>query len=232
MTEAVMALVRDRVIQGEMRPGVQYSVYRLAEELGVSRSPVRDALLRLEEAGLVRFRRNRGFEIVPTFVEDVVEIFAIRISLEVAAARRAADRREDAFAGRAETLREEMIRAAHDGDEVRFFAHDARLHGLVFDTAGLPRSGRVVQQLRTSTRLLGASTAAGHARGYHDIIAEHDPVIAAIVAGDARAAGESMRAHIEHTARLLVAQSMGVDDQSEADEMWGKLSAYFPAVRP
>ena len=64
LADAVAQAVRDGVAAGELVPDVTYSVYQLAELLGVSRSPVREALLRLAEVGLVRFERNRGFRVL------------------------------------------------------------------------------------------------------------------------------------------------------------------------
>ncbi|MFC6257995.1 GntR family transcriptional regulator, partial [Kocuria oceani] len=86
----VMAAVRRAVMAGQMEPGRLYSVQQLASVMNVSRSPVREGLLRLGEAGLIRFHRNRGFEIVEVSPTDVAQILAVRTALEVPAARRAA----------------------------------------------------------------------------------------------------------------------------------------------
>jgi biotin operon repressor len=65
LADAVAQAVRDGVAAGELVPDVTYSVYQLAELLGVSRSPVREGLLRLAEAGLIEILRNRGFRVLP-----------------------------------------------------------------------------------------------------------------------------------------------------------------------
>ena len=84
--DSVVDYVREAIQSRAMKPGEWYSVTQLAEEMGVSRSPVREGLLKLQEAGLVRFAKNRGFEIVETGASDVAEIFAIRLGLEPPAA--------------------------------------------------------------------------------------------------------------------------------------------------
>ena len=95
LTDQVMDFVRESTLDKTMVTGEWYSVYQVSDQLGISRSPVRDALLRLEEAGLIRFTRNRGFQIVETKPSDVAEIFALRLGIEPAAAYRAAQLRTE-----------------------------------------------------------------------------------------------------------------------------------------
>ena len=77
LTDAVVEAVRGGVQRRQLVPGQTYSVYQLAELLGVSRSPVREAMLRLAEVGLVEIVRNRGFRVVLPTAHDVEEIFEI-----------------------------------------------------------------------------------------------------------------------------------------------------------
>ncbi|KAA5835197.1 GntR family transcriptional regulator [Saccharopolyspora hirsuta] len=227
LTEVVMEHVRSAVVEGTMRPQEWYSVYQLADELGVSRSPVREGLLRLEEAGLIRFVRNRGFQIIPTTPEDVAEIFSIRLALEVPAAHRAALYADESFAAEAAELREQMCEAAEQDDEPRFFAVDQQLHGIVLTAGSMRRGHRIVDQLRVSTRLLGDSTA-GRSREYPDIIGEHDPIVAAILAGDGPGAARAMRDHLEATAVLLIGQALHYAERSEdPQDLWTRLRAGF-----
>src|SRR5690349_1341274 len=95
LADSVVTEVRDRIRTRRLVPGATYSVYQLADELGVSRSPVREGLVKLAEAGVVRFRRNRGFQVLLPEPRDIAEIFAVRVALEVPAARRAATRGSD-----------------------------------------------------------------------------------------------------------------------------------------
>ncbi|MCT1433500.1 GntR family transcriptional regulator [Dietzia maris] len=223
LAKQVMEYVRAAVISGDMNPGELYSVYRLAEVLQVSRSPVREGLLRLEEAGLIRFERNRGFRVVPTTPSDVAEIFSIRIALEVPAARRAAQA-EDRHVAKLTDVREGMREAARAGDDELFFELDRELHDAILAASGARRAREVVERLRISTRLLGASTVRTH-RGYEDICREHDPIVDAIIGGDSESAGRAMESHLVSTGQLLVAQVL--DRTGEADDaaaLWERLT--------
>ncbi|BFU45324.1 GntR family transcriptional regulator [Krasilnikovia sp. MM14-A1004] len=203
LADAVAQAVRDGVAAGELVPDTTYSVYQLADLLGVSRSPAREGLLRLAEAGLIEIHRNRGFRVLPPSAHDIEEIIGIRLTLEPPAARHAAERGTDAQHGSIRTALETMAAAAARGDDASFWPADRALHDLLLRTAGRPRTAAIVERLRTTTALLGPpSTASG--RTLPDIHAEHEPVVAAVLARDGAAAEAAMRAHLEATRDLLV----------------------------
>lgn len=220
LTEQVIAHVRTSVRSGELVPGELYSVYQLATLLGVSRSPVREALLRLSEAGLFRFERNRGFRILLPQPQDIAEIFAIRIALEVPAAARVAGAVTPALLRDLDTRLRDMRRAGRDRDEVTFARHDQVLHDLILVSSGNQRAASIVQRLRETTRILGASTAQ-RGRSLRQIESEHRPIVAAIRSGSPSQAAQTMREHLENTGRLLLAQA--IEDQStdrDVSEIW------------
>lgn len=227
LTGKVMKQVRAAIMSGEMKPGELYSVYQLAELFNVSRSPVRDAMLRLEEAGLVRFERNRGFRVVQPRPEDVAEIFAIRLALEVPAARAAALRSDAEIIAALKDTLARMEEAAAAGDDETFFHHDQRLHDVILAASGNTRIRSIVAQLRVTTRILGASTA-GVNRSLEAIVQEHGPLVEAIVEGDGARAAAEMRAHLNHTGRLLVDQTIDrLGLALDGDALWDALTASF-----
>src|SRR5882757_8865137 len=87
LTERAIEAVRMAIRNGTMVPGELYTVNQLATELGVSRGPVRDALLRLEETGMIKFERYRGFRLQLPGPAELAQIFAVRVALEIPAAR-------------------------------------------------------------------------------------------------------------------------------------------------
>ncbi|GAB7038958.1 MULTISPECIES: GntR family transcriptional regulator [Catenuloplanes] len=203
LADAVARAVRDGVAAGQLVPDTTYSVYQLAELLGVSRSPVREGLLRLAEAGLIEIRRNRGFRVLPPRVADVEEIIGIRLALEPDAARRAASDGTDAQHAAVATALDQMAGAAAHDDEAAFWAADRALHDLLLRAAGKPRTAAIVDGLRSTTALLGPPTTAS-GRTLAQIHAEHQPVVAAVLARDGDAAFTAMHAHLEATGALLV----------------------------
>ena len=217
LADAVAQAVRDGIAAGELAPGTTYSVYQLAELLGVSRSPVREGMLRLAEAGLVEIRRNRGFRVLPPTAHDVEEIVEIRLALEPPAARRAALRgTEEQHQAIRHTL-DTMAHAAARDDPAAFWPADRTLHDLLLRASGNARAAAVVAQLRSTTALLGPPTTAS-GRTLTEIHAEHEPVVTAVLARDGATAEAAMRAHLEATGALLVANlDRPHDSRREAD---------------
>jgi len=172
---AVLAAIGD----GRLEPGTLHSVAQLAEQLGVSRTPVREALLMLEREGRVRFERNRGVRITVPTAHDVAEVFELRLLLEVPAAAKACG-----------TVDTGALRAALDeGDGERF-------HEEILLAAGNRRLAAIVAGLREVLAGPGA-------RDADEVAAEHRAILAALEAADADRAAAAMRYHLRRTAELL-----------------------------
>ncbi|MCE0540787.1 GntR family transcriptional regulator [Kineosporia rhizophila] len=216
LADQVVAEVRRGIRARRYVPGEVYSVYQLSEALGFSRSPVREAMLRLAEAGLVEISRNRGFRVLLPQPRDLAEIFAVRLALEVPAARRcaAAPDSPDALL----ECMSAMERA--DGDE-EFWAQDRRLHELILLGGGNRRSAQIVAGLRDTTSLLGEPTHRTHTA----ICAEHRPIVVAVQAHDPEQAAVAMTEHLTSTALLLMAEAAGVSPQERSiRELWEEVT--------
>ncbi|WP_208322213.1 GntR family transcriptional regulator [Mumia sp. ZJ430] len=215
LTDSVVAHVRDGIRHQQYVPGEIYSVYQLADALGVSRSPVREAMVRLSEAGLIEIARNRGFRVVLPQARDVAEIFAVRLALEPAAARRCGERGVDLSGPYAA-----LVEAEQRGDEPAFWEADQALHEAVLHGSGNARAAAIVASLRATTALLGPPTS--HAgRSLHEIRIEHAPIVEALARHDGPAAEAAMRTHLVRTGRLLVGQLAGATpDAAAVDELW------------
>jgi len=199
------ATIRQRILMGELAPGSRHSVYRLADELGVSRTPVREAVLRLADLGLVTIERNRGITIRGVQAEDVRDVFELRLLLEVPAAAGAAELADGPLIARLRSSLAHMRRAAEREDENTFMHHDRELHAALGEALGNDRLAREVDRLRDSIQVRGVSTAA-RSRSLVEIADEHAPIVEAISAHDSQAAATAMRDHLTRTADLILAQ--------------------------
>lgn len=225
LADQVMEYVRRAVLRGDMTIGEWYSVYQLSEELGISRSPVRDGLLRLEEAGLISFARNRGFQVVETQAREVAEIFALRLGIEPAAAYRAALHHTEEELAEATSVMMTMAECAKIGDDEGFFRLDQILHELIMQMGRSQRAVKLIAQLRTHTHLLGASTA-GDSRSLQDILDEHSPILEAIRQRDASQARCLMHHHLGMTGRLLLGQALrrqgSANNEADVEAIWAE----------
>ena len=210
-TDRVFASLRESILSGEFPAGSLHSIYRLADLLEVSRTPVREAVLRLADAGLVTIERNRGVRIRGVSVADVRAVFELRLMIEVPAAAYAAAHASDDDVDLLETELDGMRAAVEARDETAFTRHDRALHEAVGAVLGNQRAQHEVAALRDSIQTRGASTL-HRSRGMPEILGEHVPIVAAIAARDPEAAASHMEAHLVSTATLLMAQAATAGD--------------------
>lgn len=203
--ERVFARLREDILTGRLEPGSQHSIYRLAEELGTSRTPVREAVLRLADAGLVAVERNRGVRVRGVTVQDVLEVFELRLLLEVPATAYAALHADASQREELHALLGAMAADAAADDERAFEEHDRALHAVLHAASGNGRLGEEVLALRASIQARGAVTL-HRSRGAHEILEEHEPIVQAVLDEDAGRAAALMREHLQHTAELLARQ--------------------------
>lgn len=204
-----------RLLSHQLRPGQRVTVDALARELGVSQTPIREALHRLEVGGVVVRTHLAGYRVGPQLTrrqfEDLVEV---RLLLEPAAARRAAEQMTDDDIDRLATVAASMAGATGDGtlddtndtNEGRAYAvfagRDAALHDAVAVGSGNPVLRDALARLHVHVQLfrLGAGV-----RIRLDALDEHAAVVAAIRARDPDGAEQAMRRHIELSAERFAA---------------------------
>ncbi|MGH2698496.1 MAG: GntR family transcriptional regulator [Actinomycetota bacterium] len=208
LTNRVYDMIRKSIIVGELVPGSLHSVQSLADVLGVSRTPVREALIKLASQGMVRFERSRGIRILQTTIHDLEEIFSLRLLLEVPATYRATQQFTDAGLKRLRREFTAMQRAAYSEDEQKMMQHDRGFHNVILEMSGNRRLAAYVDRLRDLVLTRGVSTA-GTSRSLADIVTEHEGILKHVEAGDAPGAAAAMKAHVLHTGQLLISQEGG-----------------------
>jgi DNA-binding GntR family transcriptional regulator len=188
-TDMVAALIRQLIITGELPAGEQLRQRDLAQRFGVSQTPVREALRRLESEGLVVGDTHRGFTVVEPDDGPVEENFQIRAALESLGASLAARKINAAGIAALRRLNDRM-RELGDGDP-RYADLNRDFHFTVYEHAGSPL-------LLSLMRLLWASLHGGPKvlRTHAESARQHDAIIDALSAGNAAAASERTYQHI------------------------------------
>lgn len=183
-----------------MLPSEALSEKDLSLQLGISRTPVREALIRLADEGLIDILPQRGSFVAPIRLRDVEEAQFIRESLEVAVVRRLAQScAPRAMAELKGNLVEQAAAVAVD-DRGRFLDLDEAFHRGLCEAAGLLKSWRVIQSVKLQmdrVRYLSLPEP-GHLQM---LLAQHRHILNAVEAGDVEAAGESMTAHLQEVLR-------------------------------
>jgi DNA-binding GntR family transcriptional regulator len=186
MREQMYDALRDLILKNSYRPNSVLQIDRLAEEFGVSATPVREALVRLEADGLVNLIPNKGAMVTDIKEEDIRNTWEMRQLLEPYAAAQSAT-----LIPGAEILElEEKILSLRDGpfDNESYVACDARLHEILYSHLGnalLVDMVRRVHQMSIRIRYYPEGSSAMHETTVHEVIQEHLAILAAIRTRDA-----------------------------------------------
>lgn len=202
--DRVFASIRLAIIRGELRPGQHLQDRKLAEVLGVSRTPVRDALHRLRSAGLVESRGRAGWAVAGFTEQDVRELFELRRLLEPVGLDKLAARAEPAavadLAGFFDGFTHPVPPEAHRD----YFARDHAFHTLLVAHSGNRRLQRFYEVIENHIDR-GRHFLSTHAAGRVDAtLDEHLAICRAAAAGDFAAARAALLAHLHAGEELMV----------------------------
>ena len=200
--------VRRDIILGVLPPGTRITEVSLATRYGVSRVPVREALRALESEGFVESRANVGSKVAPIPIDDADDLFAVRETVEVAIARRAAKRASSLFAfdeppedwWRTRRMLARILDAGDAAVEIDDLEQlpelNNRFHLGLAELSGTASLGVLLRQLSGKIEWLYASDK--HSRGKR-LWPEHRVILAAIDAGDQTRAAELMEWHVRQS---------------------------------
>lgn len=202
LREWVLNQLTERILDGTMPPGFRMVESALSAELGVSRSPLREALRQLEQEGLVTTLPNTSTIVAPVRRSDIEEIYEIRLGLEPFMAGYAAANRTSELMDICHRLNLEM---SHLENGVGFAKADFAMHHHLWSMANRPRITSFLQSLsRQAQRQLALTAHRMSASGRQQSFEEHQRLLDAISSGDSPAATESMRDHLmSGRARIL-----------------------------
>lgn len=206
----VHAQLREAILSGDVRPGEKTSQAELARDLGVGRTPLREAVRMLQNEGLVLAEPNRRVEIASLSVEDVEELYVARIALELAAARITLPQLTESDIAELEGLMAQMAHLGGGGpdgnghhDRIALFRVPHRAFHERFVMKAGPRLAALISELFDHSeryrRIYGAAAADHFARRQ----LEHRAMLDAAAARDADGLAEMMALHYVDTARLV-----------------------------
>ena len=200
--EDVKDYLLDAILHGRLRPGDRIVETRVAQELGLSQGPVREALRDLEMFGCVVSEPFRGTRVSTTTSSELVEIYPIRAALEGVGAREASRRIEPLELTALEELLDVMRQAARDDDRKAHVDADIEFHRTILKASG----NRLLFQMWESTRLSSSSylSISLVPKSLMELADRHLPILDALRAADPAAAESAMRQHIEDLAVLIV----------------------------
>lgn len=203
VSAALLEEIRRRVLDGRYPAGAQLRQDSLAEEFGVSRIPVREALFQLEAEGFVRISPHKGATVAALSAEEVGEAFELRALLEPRLLEHSAPRLTEADFAALDRVLAEYSHALTEGETGRWGELNTQLHRLLYSRAGKPRTEAMVanllQECDRYTRLQLSADPSELARADR----EHREMVRLCRQGEVAAAVTLLRAHVAHVAGAL-----------------------------
>lgn len=196
LAEAAYLALKASILEGLLPPGHEAVEQAIADQLGMSRTPVHEAVLRLQHEGMVRILPRRGVRVLPIDPEDLRQTYQVLIALEGEAAALLAAR-GDAAAGTLATMREAttvMDAALAGGDRAGWAAADDRFHRALLAGCGNPKLARLAENAADQAQRARAATAALRPQPEASGI-EHAAIMEALAAGKPEAARAALSRH-------------------------------------
>ncbi len=200
------SVLRRALSDGVYCAGDRLTTAKLAKELGLSMTPVREALIELANEGLVEIAPHRGARVAEVPLADLSDVYLAREILESAATRLAAPQLDAGTIKELRRLHHAFVAAARAGDARALFKLNAEFHFAIYEAAHSPLLSRLIRTVWSSSpndtfRLIPDRAARS--------VKDHSAILKALIAGDARAAEAVMRAHIHDALGLIRAYKRG-----------------------
>jgi DNA-binding GntR family transcriptional regulator len=201
--DRIVEALSEAILRGELAPGSRVRESALATQLGVSRNTVREAVLVLQQTGLVRHVVNRGAIVRPVDVGEVADLYRVREILELSGVGSVAG---GADLSSVRSALDELEAAAFSGDVTSTVEQDLAFHGSIVGLLGSPRLDEYFVTLRQELRYYLAVISHAHKETEQPkaLVEQHAIVYRALERGNADRAGTLLRDHIQLNARMVL----------------------------
>lgn len=203
LRQQIADTLQGAILDGELPPGTPLIEAEIAEKLGVSRAPVREALQLLVRVDLVETVAYRGTRVRHLTAKDVEEVYSLRTALEACALKRAMGRDREGLAEALHASRDDMATVAARGDWSTLAREDARFHELIVSHADHSLLAQTWRNLQLRVRQIMALRNLQNDDSM-EIFYRHAPIVEAIDSGDVAAAVAALEAHIATAAELVL----------------------------
>lgn len=193
--DTLVSHLRDMIIEGDLSPGTRLHEGQLGEQLGVSRTPLREAIKYLASEGLVELVPSRGAVVKRFSAKDVHDMLTVLQTLEELAGKLACEAASDAGIAEVRALHDEMVRRYKVGDRLQYYKLNQQIHSAIVqlaENAALADMHAVLQTRLKRIRFIGHEGPEKWAAA----VSEHDEMIAALEARDKARLSEVLGRHL------------------------------------
>ena len=215
----VANLLRLAILEGRLAPGEVLQEVQLGQELGISRTPIREALIELRNEGLLETTPTRRIAVRSYTGDELRDIYDLRATLEGFAAKMAALRSNDALLRRLDESNARFHAIASDGSDEdvtsQLIVENMSFHDVIATAAGIARLQKMIEQVMTIPRRYRAYAA--YVPEHREVVVrDHRAITEAIRQGDGDAAGRQMEDHVRWTGAVAVAAQAAYDADQAA----------------
>ena len=211
LRDVVFENLREAILEGKLKPGQRLMEVQLAEQLGVSRTPVREAIRKLELEGLVIMLPRKGAYVANMSLKDILDVLEIRASLEGLAASLAAERISPEDIKKLEDIAEEFEKSANTSDVEALLKKDVEFHECIFKATNNKRLHQLINSLWEQVYRFRVTYISDYDSSV-SIINEHKLILEAIKKGDTDTAKKHAREHIEKAEQFMIEKAMNNKD--------------------
>ncbi|MEQ8237103.1 MAG: GntR family transcriptional regulator [Syntrophomonadaceae bacterium] len=203
LRELVLDAIRSAIMNGTLQPRERLMEIQMAEELGVSRTPIREALRKLELEGFIVMVPRKGAYVADLSFKDIADVFEIRAALEGLAAGLAAERITEEELEAMERNLVEKQEAIRNNDIDRLVQVDTNFHELLYQASRNQRLSTIISNLREQIQRFRLASLSYPGRN-KESLEEHKKLVEAIQARDSQLARQLATEHIENAENILI----------------------------
>lgn len=203
LRDVVFNTLRQAILTGELKPGERLMEIHLADRLGVSRTPIREAIRKLELEGLVVMIPRKGAQVARITEKNLKDVLEVRRALDMLAVRLACSRMDDEYKKQLREACDEFARVVKNNNTKDITEADVRFHDIINKATGNDRLIQLVNNLAEQMyryRLEYIKDAAYHNR----LVAEHEEIYSAIMDGDEERATKAVVLHIDNQEETII----------------------------
>lgn len=203
LRDVVFNTLREAILTGDLLPGDRLMEKQLSERLGVSRTPIRDAIRKLEMEGLVKMVPRKGAEVAQMTEKDIRDVLEIRATLEALAVRLACERMDPGAIEELETLRDEFALAANKKDITELIKKDTEFHEAIFASTKNDKLIYIISNLRGQIYRYRVKYIQ-EMEDYQKLVQEHGEIVESIKKRNKEKAEGIAIAHIANQERFVI----------------------------
>lgn len=202
--EEVIDQLRDRIVQGELAPGARLNERVLCEQLGISRTPLREAIKMLATEGLVELLPNRGAIVTPLKAAQIADTLAVMGALESLAGELACANASESDLAEIRALHFEMLAHHARRELAAYFRYNQFIHMKIIEASGNPVLTNTYRQLNANVRRARYMANLSQER-WDAAVSEHEGILAALVSRDAPRLKRLLAEHLAHKVTSVMA---------------------------